>query len=65
MSPTLPLTASLSQMAAEQGVDLTPLATAELAFNEMLQAAIARDDAAFESARVRFEAVTGNARRAQ
>lgn len=54
----MPLTGGLSTLAIQWGVelDLTPLAAAEMAFNDMLAAALARDDCAYEAARKRFEA---------
>lgn len=55
MSPTLPLTAALSPLADEQGVDLTPFALREQAFNDMLASA-RKFDGSYELAKARFEA---------
>jgi hypothetical protein len=53
------MTDALSPLAAEHGVDLTPLARSEMAFNDMLAAALAHDDAAWDRAKARFEEATG------
>lgn len=62
MSPTLPLTAALSPLAAEHGLDLTPFALREQAFNDMLASA-RKFDGSYEEARARFEALGKDARR--
>lgn len=56
---TMPLTAALASMAKQCDVDLTPLARQEMAFNDMVAAALARDDAAWDRAKARFEEATG------
>lgn len=58
----LPMTAALSPLAAQVGHDLTPLAKAEMAFNAMLQAALNRDDEAWEAAKAQFENCRSDAR---
>lgn len=60
MNPgNLQLTAALSPLAAAHRVDLTRLATMEMAVNDMIDAATARDDAAWERAKARFDALKG------
>ena len=55
MSPTLPMTAALSPLATKQGHDLTPLARAEHAFNDMLSS-VRKFDGSYEEAKARFDA---------
>lgn len=58
----LPLTAGLSAMASRLHVDhdLTPFAMREQAFNDMMKAAVANDDGAWEEAKARFGALRPN-----
>ena len=59
MSPgALPLTEALSPLAAEQGVDLTRFASAEIAFEQMCKAVLAHDDETFFAAKARFDSLT-------
>lgn len=56
MNAALPLTAALSPLAAEQGLDLTPFALREQAYADMLASA-RKFDGSYEEAKARFEAI--------